>query len=331
MRAGDAEPVEYTDGVGDEVTQRVAGRVGVDGGRSADGSYGGSGSAGAASACATAASHDPKSCLARDTAGFTRSARTTAARSSAARIQRLAQALVADVDAVGPEADDEVARQVRLEEFAGAARAHDEVGLPGQSHSGRAPGGRSEASITLGSWSATAKCRLSGPLLGVARPASVIPHLLVSRRTLVVESPDQRANPSSAHFRPAHTWQSVRLPHRFPHSGPWVAGTGSAPEVAAQPCGSGRLRHPVKADRVTVCRELGRTPAPTSLDSPLPARAIQQRTWNTFPTSPAGRDAQIGSFPLPGPPIDGCRKAPVCGCVNPTTNCSTPLGCVTYS
>ena len=249
----------------------------------------------------------------------------------AARIQRLAQALVADVDAVGPEADDEVARQVRLEEFAGAARAHDEVGLPGQSHSGRAPGGRSEASITLGSWSATAKCRLSGPLLGVARPASVIPHLLVSRRTLVVESPDQRANPSSAHFRPAHTWQSVRLPHRFPHSGPWVAGTGSAPEVAAQPCGSGRLRHPVKADRVTVCRELGRTPAPTSLDSPLPARAIQQRTWNTFPTSPAGRDAQIGSFPLPGPPIDGCRKAPVCGCVNPTTNCSTPLGCVTYS
>ena len=33
--AGDAEPVEYTDGVGDEVAQRVAGRVGVDGGRSA--------------------------------------------------------------------------------------------------------------------------------------------------------------------------------------------------------------------------------------------------------------------------------------------------------
>ena len=35
VRAGDAEPVEYTDGVGDEVAQRVAGRVGVDGGRSA--------------------------------------------------------------------------------------------------------------------------------------------------------------------------------------------------------------------------------------------------------------------------------------------------------
>ena len=35
VRAGDAEPVEYADGVGDEVPQRVAGRVGVDGGRSA--------------------------------------------------------------------------------------------------------------------------------------------------------------------------------------------------------------------------------------------------------------------------------------------------------
>jgi choline dehydrogenase-like flavoprotein len=35
VRAGDAEPVEDTDGVGDEVAQRVAGRVRVDGGRSA--------------------------------------------------------------------------------------------------------------------------------------------------------------------------------------------------------------------------------------------------------------------------------------------------------
>jgi hypothetical protein len=33
--AGDTETVEYADGVGDEVTQGVAGRVGVDGGRSA--------------------------------------------------------------------------------------------------------------------------------------------------------------------------------------------------------------------------------------------------------------------------------------------------------
>jgi hypothetical protein len=35
VRAVDAETVEYTDGVGDEVAQRVPGRVGVDGGRSA--------------------------------------------------------------------------------------------------------------------------------------------------------------------------------------------------------------------------------------------------------------------------------------------------------
>jgi HNH endonuclease len=64
---------------------------------------------------------------------------------------------------------------------------------------------------------------------------------------------------------------------------------------------------------------------------PAPSPGNPAAHSNTLPTSLAGRDALIGSFPPRGPPIDGCRKAPVCGCVNPTTNCSTPLGCVTYS
>jgi hypothetical protein len=52
--------------------------------------------------------------------------------------------------------------------------------------------------------------------------------------------------------------------------------------------------------------------------------------WNA-PTSPAGRDALIASFPPPRPLIYGSRKARGCGCVNPITNCSTWLSSVAYS